>query len=100
MILYWRRYGKAGGCQITKESIDDLYDLKQINGLRSTVNKRHIEKMINDIERTIKDTYIWNILGKQAFPAVSSDVSQNFITNIFRGDALRGNTRPHPEHDG
>ena len=34
-----------------KESFDDLYDLKQINGLRSTVNKRHLEKLLNDIEK-------------------------------------------------
>ena len=32
-----------------KESFDDLYDLKQINGLRST--KRHLEKLLNDIEK-------------------------------------------------
>ena len=41
-----------------KESFDDLYDLKQINGLRSTVNKRHLEKLLNDIEKTINETYI------------------------------------------
>ena len=40
-----------------KESFDDLYDLKQINGLRSTVNKRHLEKLLNDIEKTINETY-------------------------------------------
>ena len=32
-----------------KNSLDDLYDLKQINDLRLTVNKRHIEKLLNDI---------------------------------------------------
>lgn len=32
-----------------KESLDDLYDTKQINDLRSTVNKRHLEKLLNDI---------------------------------------------------
>lgn len=41
-----------------KESFDDLYDLKQINGLRSTVNKRHLEKLLNDIEKTINEIYI------------------------------------------
>ena len=41
-----------------KESFDDLYDLKQINDLRSTVNKRHLEKLLNNIEKTINDTYI------------------------------------------
>ena len=40
-----------------KNSLDDLYDLKQINGLRSTVNKRHLEKLLNDIEKTINETY-------------------------------------------
>lgn len=32
-----------------KESLDDLYDLKQVNDVRSTVNKRHVEKLLNDI---------------------------------------------------
>ena len=32
-----------------KNSLDDLYDLKQVNGVRSTVNKRHIEELLNDI---------------------------------------------------
>ena len=32
-----------------KNSLDDLYDIKQINDLRSTVNKRHVEKLLNDI---------------------------------------------------
>ena len=32
-----------------KNSLDDIYDLKQVNGVRSTVNKRHIEKLLNDI---------------------------------------------------
>ena len=32
-----------------KNSLDDLYDIKQINDLRSTVNKRHLEKLLNDI---------------------------------------------------
>ena len=40
-----------------KNSLDDLYDLKQVNGVRSTVNKRHVEKLLNDIEKTINDTY-------------------------------------------
>ena len=37
-----------------KESLDDLYDLKQINDLRSTVNKRHLEKLLNDMEERNK----------------------------------------------
>lgn len=41
-----------------KELFDDLYDLKQTNDLRSTVNKRHLEKLLNDIEKTINDIYI------------------------------------------
>ena len=36
-----------------KESLDDLYDLKQINGLRSTVDKRHIDKLLNDIKKIL-----------------------------------------------
>ena len=32
-----------------KNSLDNLYDIKQINDLRSTVNKRHVEKLLNDI---------------------------------------------------
>lgn len=40
-----------------KNSLDDLYDIKQINGVRSTVDERHIEKLLNDIEKTINDTY-------------------------------------------
>ena len=32
-----------------KNSLDDLYDIKQINDLRSTVSKRHLEKALNDI---------------------------------------------------
>ena len=40
-----------------KESLDDLYDLKQVNGVRSTVSKRHIEKLLHYIEKTINDTY-------------------------------------------
>lgn len=39
-----------------KESLDDLYDLKQVNDVRSTVNKRHVEKLLNNIEKTINDT--------------------------------------------
>ena len=34
-----------------KESLDDLYDIKQINDLRLIVNKRHIEKLLNDIKK-------------------------------------------------
>lgn len=40
-----------------KNSLDDSYDLKQINGVRSIVNKRHIEELLNGIEKTINDTY-------------------------------------------
>lgn len=36
-----------------KNSLDDLYDIKQINDLRSTVDKRHIDKLLNDIWKTI-----------------------------------------------
>ena len=32
-----------------KNSLDDLYDLKQIDDLRSTVDKRHLEKLLHDI---------------------------------------------------
>lgn len=34
-----------------KDSLDELYDLKQISDLRSTVNKRHLEKLLNDIKK-------------------------------------------------
>ena len=34
-----------------KNSLDELYDLKQINGVRSIVNKRHVEKLLKDIEK-------------------------------------------------
>ncbi len=30
-----------------KDLLKELYDLKQINDLRSTVNKRHLEKLLN-----------------------------------------------------
>ena len=36
-----------------KDSLDELCDIKQINDLRLTVNKRHIEKLLNDIWKTI-----------------------------------------------
>ena len=35
-----------------KNSLDDLYNIKQINDLRSTVNKRHLEKLLNDMQIT------------------------------------------------
>ena len=38
-----------------KNSLDDLYDLKQINDLRSTVNKRHLEKLLNYIGGKINE---------------------------------------------
>ena len=34
-----------------KDSLDELYDFEQISGLRSTVNKRHLEKLLNDIKK-------------------------------------------------
>ena len=45
-----------------KNSLDDIYDIKQINDLRSTVSKRHLEKALHDIyrqhmEKTFNDTY-------------------------------------------
>ena len=49
-----------------KESFDDLYDLKQTNDLRSTVNKRHLEKLLNDIEKTINDTYIGGKINEES----------------------------------
>ena len=38
-----------------KNSLDDLYDIKQINDLRSTVNKRHLEKLLNDMQITLEE---------------------------------------------
>ena len=38
-----------------KDSLDELYDLKQINDLRSIVNKRHLEKLLNDMEEKINE---------------------------------------------
>ena len=38
-----------------KNSLDDLYDIKQINDLRSIVNKRHLEKLLNDMEEKINE---------------------------------------------
>ena len=32
-----------------KNSLDNLYNIKQIKDLRSTVNNRHLEKLLNDI---------------------------------------------------
>ena len=49
-----------------KEAFDDLYDLNQVNGLRSTVNKRHLEKLLNDIEKTINDTYIGGKINEES----------------------------------
>ena len=49
-----------------KNSLDDLYDIKQINGLRSTVNKRHLEKLLNDIEKTINKTYIGGKINEES----------------------------------
>ena len=40
-----------------KNSLDDLYDLKQVNGVRSIVNKRHVEELLNKKKKTINDTY-------------------------------------------
>ena len=44
MLITW-----LGSIQDIKNSLDDSYDLKQINGVRSIVNKRHVEKLLNDI---------------------------------------------------
>ena len=49
-----------------KDSLDDLYDFKQINGLRATVNKQHLEKLLNDIEKTINDTYIGGKINEES----------------------------------
>ena len=49
-----------------KNSLDDLYDLKQTNDLRSIVNKRHLEKLLNDIEKTINDTYIGGKINEES----------------------------------
>lgn len=38
-----------------KDSLDELYDLKQISDLRSTVNKRHLEKLLNDMEEKLNE---------------------------------------------
>lgn len=38
-----------------KDSLDELYNLKQISDLRSTVNKRHLEKLLNDMEEKINE---------------------------------------------
>ena len=40
-----------------KNSLDDLYDIKQINDLRSTVNNRHVEKLLKDIEKKLLMIY-------------------------------------------
>ena len=49
-----------------KNSLDDLYDIKQINDLRSTLNKRHLEKLLIDIEKTINDTYIGEKINEES----------------------------------
>lgn len=38
-----------------KNSLDNLYDLKQISDLRSTVNRRHLEKLLNDIKQILEE---------------------------------------------
>lgn len=40
-----------------EDSLEELYDLKQINDLRSTVNKRHLEKLLNDIHKKLLMIY-------------------------------------------
>ena len=40
-----------------KESLDDLYNIKQVDNLRSTVNKRHLEKLLNDIHKKLLMIY-------------------------------------------
>ena len=72
MLIMWldsiqqELYGINNSLYDIKESFDDLYDLKQINGLRSTVNKRHLEKLLNDIEKTINDTYIGGKINEES----------------------------------
>ena len=40
-----------------KNSLDNLYNIKQIKDLRSTVNNRHLEKLLNDIEKKLLMIY-------------------------------------------
>lgn len=40
-----------------EDSLEELHDLKQINDLRSTVNKRHLEKLLNDIHKKLLMIY-------------------------------------------
>ena len=56
MLIMWL-YSMQQELYDIKNSLDDLYDLKQVNGVRSTVSKRHIEKLLHYIEKTINDTY-------------------------------------------
>ena len=46
MLIMWL-YSIQQELYDIKNSLDDLYDLKQINGVRSIVNKRHVEKLLN-----------------------------------------------------
>lgn len=50
-MLIMRLYSIQQELYDIKNSLDDLYDIKQINDLRLTVNKRHIEKLLNDIKK-------------------------------------------------
>lgn len=56
MLIMWL-YSMQQELYDIKNSLDDLYDLKQVNGVRSIVSKRHIEKLLHYIEKTINDTY-------------------------------------------
>ena len=54
-----------------KNSLDNLYDIKQINDLRSTVNNRHLEKALHDIyrqhmEKTFNETYIGGKINEKS----------------------------------
>ena len=54
-----------------KNSLDNLYDIKQINDLRSTVNNRHLEKALHDIyrqhmEKTFNETYIGGKINEES----------------------------------
>ena len=54
-----------------KNSLDNLYDIKQINDLRPTVNNRHLEKALHDIyrqhmEKTFNETYIGGKINEES----------------------------------
>lgn len=37
-----------------------------LSGLRSTVDKRHLEKLLHDIEKAINDTYIGGKINEES----------------------------------